>query len=177
MDNPDKAEAFVFLLARHERQLAAYVMTMVPQFADAEDILQQAKVVMWRNFDEFKPGTNFIAWARKVAFHQVLAWRRKRQRDPLLLSDAFVMAVAEETERLADVLEARERRLAHCLDKLSPEHREILDLRYKEGLAIEPLALRVNRTVAAVYRVLSRIRLQLHQCLNHNPAQNALGTE
>ena len=63
---PDRAEEFVFLLARHERLLGAYVMTMVPHPQDADDILQEAKVVMWRSFAKFELGTNFGAWARKV---------------------------------------------------------------------------------------------------------------
>ena len=62
MSAPDRAEEFVFLLARHERLLGAYVMTMVPHPADADDILQEAKVVMWRNFAKFERGTNFIGW-------------------------------------------------------------------------------------------------------------------
>lgn len=168
MSSQDRAEAFIFLLARHERQVATYVMTLVPQAADADDILQQAKIVMWRHFDEFTPGTNFVAWARKVAFHQILSFRRQKRRDPLQLSDAFLAAVAEESERAADRLDERERRLAACLDKLLPEHRRILELRYQHGLSVEALAAQVSRTVAAVYRVLSRIRAHLHACVNND---------
>jgi RNA polymerase sigma-70 factor (ECF subfamily) len=161
----DRAESFVFLLARHERLISSYVLTLVPQVADAEDILQQTKVVMWRQFAQFTPGTNFLAWARKIAFHQILSHRRKRRRDPLQFSDAFLSAVAEEHERATDTLVERERRLAACVDKLQPEHREILELRYGDGVGVEALATRVNRTVAAVYRVLSRIRAHLHACV------------
>src|SRR5687767_8405236 len=81
MSPPDRAEEFVFLLARHERQLGAYVMTMVPHPQDADDILQEAKVVMWRHFAKFESGTNFGAWSRKIAFHQVLAYRKRKHRD------------------------------------------------------------------------------------------------
>jgi RNA polymerase sigma-70 factor (ECF subfamily) len=165
MTAPDRAETFVFLLARHERALAGYVHALVPHAADADDILQQAKVVMWRQFDHFTPGTNFLAWARKIAFHQVLSHRRRRRRDPLEFSDAFVAAVAAECEAAADVLADRDRRLALCLEALLPEHRQILELRYGEGLAVDALAVRVNRTVAAVYRVLSRIRAHLQACV------------
>lgn len=87
MSPPDRAEEFVFLLARHERLLGAYVMTMVPHPQDADDILQEAKVVMWRNFGKFELGTNFGAWARKVAFHQVLAYRKRKHRDRLDFSE------------------------------------------------------------------------------------------
>lgn len=163
--SPDLAETFVFLLARHERQIATYVMTLVPSSADADDVLQESKVVMWRHFAQFSPGTNFLAWARKIAFHQVLSYRKRRRRDPIQLSDELLAAVADECERAAESLDERQRRLAACVDRLLPEHREILALRYDGGLSIEALSARVNRTVAAVYRVLSRIRAHLHECV------------
>jgi RNA polymerase sigma-70 factor (ECF subfamily) len=165
MAAPDKAETFVFLLARHERQVASYVLTLVPSAADADDILQEAKLTMWRCFGEFTPGTNFAAWARKVAFNQILSWRRRKQRDPLQFSEEFLNAVADEAERGSERLEERGRRLEDCIGRLQPEHRRILSLRYQEGLGIDDLAGRVNRTVAAVYRALSRIRAHLHDCV------------
>src|SRR3954471_19828293 len=107
MPPQDLAEHFVFLLARHERQLGAYVMTMVPHPQDADDILQEAKVVMWRNFEKFELGTNFGAWARKVAFHQVLAYRKRKHRDRLDFSEDFLRVVADEVESSTDHLEQR----------------------------------------------------------------------
>jgi RNA polymerase sigma-70 factor (ECF subfamily) len=170
----DRAEAFVFLLARHERQITTYVLTLVPAVADAEDILQQAKVVMWRHFDNFTQGTNFLAWARKIAFHQILTFRRQRRRDPLEFSDAFLAAVAEDSEHRDPALAERDGRLVGCIGKLLPEHQEIVRLRYQDGLPVETLATRVNRTVAAVYRVLSRIRAHLHACVNQEASAEGM---
>ncbi|MEW6303924.1 MAG: sigma-70 family RNA polymerase sigma factor [Verrucomicrobiota bacterium] len=164
MNAPDP-ELFVSLLARHERMLAAYVMTLVPHAADADDILQDAKVVMWRNFGQFRPGTNFGAWARKVAFHQVLSHRKRKQRDRLQFSDEFLETVAQEMENSAEHLEQHQRALNDCVAKLPPDHREVLQLRYHEGLSIDALAERLNRTVAALYRQLSRVRRNLHDCV------------
>lgn len=174
MTSQDRAEAFIILLARHERQVATYVMTLVPHPADAEDILQQAKVVMWRHFDDFTTGTNFAAWAKKIAFHQILSYRRSRRRDPVQLSDAFLTAVAEESDRAADALEERQRRLHGCVEKLLPEHRQILQLRYDERLGVEAVATRVGRSVAAVYRVLSRIRAHLQNCVGRDDFKEQL---
>lgn len=162
---PDPAEEFVFLLARHERPLGAYVMTMVPHAQDADDILQEAKVIMWRNFSKFEPGTNFGAWARKIAFHQVLAHRKRKQRDRLDFSEDFLRAVSEEVDRNADRLEQREKLLHDCLAKLPADHRETLYLRYHEGLTVEEMAPRMDRTVCALYRLLSRVRQTLHECV------------
>jgi RNA polymerase sigma-70 factor (ECF subfamily) len=165
MSPPDRAEEFVFLLARHERPLGAYVMTMVPHPQDADDILQEAKVVMWRNFSKFEPGTNFGAWARKIAFHQVLAHRKRKQRDRLDFSEEFLGAVASEAETSAEHLERRARLLHDCLAKLPAEHRDVLHHRYHEGLSIEDMAAKSSRTVCALYRLLSRVRQALHECV------------
>lgn len=168
MSPPDRAEEFVFLLARHERLLGAYVMTMVPHPQDADDILQEAKVVMWRHFAKFESGTNFGAWARKIAFHQVLAYRKRKHRDRLDFSEDFLRTVADEAEHSAEHLEQRERLLHDCIAKLPPDHREALDLRYREGLSLEDMAARLGRTVGALYRQLSRTRAVLHECVTKN---------
>lgn len=172
MSPPDPAEEFVFLLARHERLLGAYVMTMVPHPADADDILQEAKVVMWRHFGKFERGTNFAAWGRKIAFHQVLAFRKRKQRDRLDFSDDFLRVVSEEVERQGDQLERRERALHRCVEKLPPDHREALQLRYHEDLSLEDMAARLGRTVGALYRLLSRVRHVLHDCVTKSIARS-----
>ncbi|MGB8168242.1 MAG: sigma-70 family RNA polymerase sigma factor [Chthoniobacteraceae bacterium] len=171
MSPPDRAEEFVFLLARHERLLGAYVMTMVPHPADADDILQEAKVVMWRHFAKFETGTNFGAWARKIAFHQVLAHRKRKQRDRLDFSEDFLRTVSEEVEASADHLERRAQVLHDCIARLPAEHRDALHLRYHENLSLEDMAARLSRTVGALYRLLSRVRHVLHECVTKNIAR------
>lgn len=169
MNSPDpSAEEFVFLLARHERLLGAYVMTMVPNPADADDILQEAKVVMWRNFAQFQAGTNFAAWARKIAFHQVLAFRKRKHRDRLDFSDEFLNTVAVELESSSAHLEKRERALHDCMAKLPKDQREVLTLRYHESLSLEEMETRLNRTTTALYRLLSRVRHVLHGCVTQS---------
>lgn len=165
MTKPEPAEEFVFLLARHERMLRAYVHALVPHVQDADDILQEAKVRMWRSYAQFESGTNFAAWSRKVAFHQVLSYRKRRKRDRLDFSDEFLKSVASEQETSAEHLERRERALHGCIEKLPDDHREVLQLRYQEGFSLEAMAGKLQRTVTALYRQLSRVRHALHECV------------
>jgi RNA polymerase sigma-70 factor (ECF subfamily) len=168
-----KEERFVQLLGRHQRRLFLYVMTLVPSWNDAEEILQETNLVLWREFDQFQPGTSFAAWACKVALHRVLAWRKRRQRDRLEFSDTFLEAVAAESDAAADRLEERSRQLARCIDRLPPHHRELLRLRYSENHAIDAIAGRLGRRADAVYRALSRIRHALHDCVTQALASEA----
>jgi RNA polymerase sigma-70 factor (ECF subfamily) len=171
----DRVEEFVRLLGQNQRRLFLYVMSLVPNYNDAEEVLQETNLVLWREFGQFTLGTSFAAWACKVAFHQVLAWRKRRQRDRLELSDAWLEAIADEVSATADALEERAQALAGCIDKLPPQHRDMLRLRYSEGQSIEAIAGRVGRTVDAVYRVLSRIRQTLYDCVSRTLAREVRG--
>jgi len=176
--DPQRMDAFVRLLGQNQRRIAMYVVSLVPHWTDAEEIIQETNLVLWREFGQFQLGTNFAAWACKVAFHQVLAWRKKRQRDRLQFSAAFLEAVAQETDRLGDVLEERAQALAGCIEKLPVAQRDLLRLRYSEGQAIDAIAQQLERTTEAVYRALSRIRHALHDCVNeqmHGEAFEASG--
>lgn len=170
----EKVETFVRLLGQNQRRLFLYVLSLVPNWNDAEEIIQETNLVLWREFERFQPGTNFTAWACRVAFHQVLAWRKRKQRDRLDFSPAFLEAVADEVSHNADVLEERSRALAQCLEKLPPPHRALLRLRYQQGQDIETVARQVRRSVEAVYRALSRIRQTLHACVTRALQQEPL---
>jgi RNA polymerase sigma-70 factor (ECF subfamily) len=169
--SPERIDAFVRLLGQNQRRVFLYVMALVPNWNDAEEIIQETNLVLWREFAQFALGTNFAAWACKVAFHQVLAWRKKKQRDRLEFSPAFMEAVAEEAATAADALEERSQVLAGCIGKLPEAHRDMLKLRYSDGLAIEAIAKQLDRTVEAVYRALSRIRQTIHACVSQTLTQ------
>jgi RNA polymerase sigma-70 factor (ECF subfamily) len=170
---PERVDAFVRLLGQNQRRIFMYVMALVPSWNDAEEIVQETNLVLWREFAQFQLGTNFAAWACRVAFHQVLAWRKRKQRDRLKFSDAFLEAVAEEASASGEALEERAELLAGCIEKLPASQRDMLRLRYTEGLAIEAIAQQVERSIEAVYRALSRIRQAVHQCVTQTLARES----
>ncbi|WP_147869514.1 sigma-70 family RNA polymerase sigma factor [Stieleria maiorica] len=167
MVDDDRAEQFIQLLAQHERRLAAYVLTFVPRSADADDILQETKLALWRSFDQFEIGTNFGAWARQAALNRIFDFRKRKGRESqhLVFSDDCLQQLADAFEQDAPRRETQLERLSDCVAKLSPNHRRILSLRYGEGLQMQAVADRIDRTVPATYRVLSRIRLVLRDCV------------
>lgn len=170
-DETDRSEAFLRTLVEHERWLATYIYSLVASAADAEDILQDCKVVLWKKFGDFTPGSNFRAWARTVALHQILNYRRAEQRRPWSpLDQSFIEAVAAEIERRPEALDRRAEALRHCVQKLPSAHRAIVLLRYYEDREIDEIAARSERTAEAVYRLLSRIRSALNDCVSRELA-------
>ncbi|MEM9015957.1 MAG: sigma-70 family RNA polymerase sigma factor [Verrucomicrobiota bacterium] len=164
----DPAESYLSLLNENERSLRIYVHSLVREHADAEDILQACRLTMWKQFSKFEIGTNFLAWARKIAFHQILNYRRSENRKPVYKTDPkFLEAVASEIDAQSDRLEARSAALRECLHRLPDQQRRTILLRYFEGCGIEEIATETGRTEGAVYRLLSRIRASLNECITN----------
>ena len=75
---------FVRLMTKHERLVYGYILSLVPNWADADEILQETNIRLWEEFDKFVLGTNFAAWALRVAHFQVLTWRKRVSRSRLV---------------------------------------------------------------------------------------------
>ena len=158
-------EQFVRLLAGHERRIYAYILSLVPNWADADEIFQETNVRLWRDFADFEPGTNFAAWAIRVAYFQVLTWRKRAARHQLIFDDAILQSIAERHEAKLPQAESRHRALGDCMKELTTHSRELLAQCYAPGARVKIVAERLGRTGPAVYKALQRIRAALRTCV------------
>ena len=173
-DESQKTDAeFVQLFTRHQRRLYLFILAQVPSPVDAEEILQETNVIIWRKCDQFKLGTNFLAWASQIAKYEVLKYREKHRRDRLYFSDSFVEQVADEALATSDELELRRTALLHCLGKLRDQDRELIQRRYAPGENGKSLAEFLGRPVNSVYQSLGRIRRTLMECIDRRLAIRA----
>lgn len=164
------AGQFIELYTAHEVRLRGYVLSLVPRWSDAEDIVQKCSLILWNKFDQYEPGTNFFAWACQIVRFEVKAFGRQAARERMVFNDEFLKVVAEETVEKRQELERRIEALQKCVAGLPLEHRELLRLRYDERRSVGSVAKLVNRPIEGVYKALSRIRLALHTCIRRRMA-------
>ncbi len=58
-----------------QSRLKSYLFASVGNSADADDVLQETNLVLWRKREDFQQGTSFWAWSHRVAFFQLMALR------------------------------------------------------------------------------------------------------
>jgi RNA polymerase sigma-70 factor (ECF subfamily) len=162
-----KSKLFLRLFLQNERRLYAYILTLLPHRVDADDVLQEASLVMWDKFDPQRPPDDFTAWGCRIAYFKVLDFCKKRQRSRVLFSQELLERLAETAIEQAAALQLEERRaaLAGCLDKLAPADRDLLAQRFAEGATTRSTAEQVGRSVEAVYKALAKIRRALFDCV------------
>ena len=86
----DQGTWFVRQMANVQRGLYAYILQMLPNRADADDVLQRANLVMWTKREELVEGSNFVAWAARIAYFEVLTWRKQAARNRLCFDNLLV---------------------------------------------------------------------------------------
>ncbi|MGC4017711.1 MAG: sigma-70 family RNA polymerase sigma factor [Luteolibacter sp.] len=162
------------LLTRHHRRIFSYIHALVPNRHDAEDILQDTSSVICRKFEEFEPGTDFVAWACQIAWWRVRAARQKFARSKVTFDERVLEAVSRTAISMSAELDFRHDALEHCLHKLHPRDRELIMGCYEPEGGVKEAALRSGRSMAAAYKALGRIRKLLFDCvtlqLNPEPA-------
>jgi len=159
-------EEFIKLFTRYQRRVFLFILSQVPNPVDAEEIHQETNVIIWRKFDRFELGTNFLAWSCQIANYEVLKYRQRQRRDRHLFSDEFVRQVASDAVEQADELEQRRQHLAVCLSKLKSHDLELIQQRYASGESGKSVAELIGRPINSVYQSLSRIRRTLLECVN-----------
>jgi len=164
-DGPSSTERFLALLMSNQRRVHAFILSLVPNRNDADDLLQESIIVMWRKFESFQPGTDFLAWAMAIARFEVMRHRQKHARSKLVFGEDLLDSLAAMTLAKSEQFEARHDALERCLGKLSDRDRELITLRYQEGLAIKEVASRVGRPAGGMYKAMARVHTALSLCV------------
>ncbi|HHY85778.1 MAG TPA: sigma-70 family RNA polymerase sigma factor [Verrucomicrobia bacterium] len=150
---------------RSEREIFRYVSCLVPNTADAEDIVQQTALALWEKFDAYDPAQPFTPWACRFALNKTRQWMERRKRWQTLLENGLAEELARRREELQPELEERLQHLEGCLDKLPEAHRELVEGYYHRRDDVERLARGAGRSVVATYKLLQRIRQTLQLCI------------
>jgi RNA polymerase sigma-70 factor, ECF subfamily len=163
-------ESLMILLLRERVKLLAYIRAIVRDEHLAEDVYQDVAVLALRKCDEIRDQNHFLAWMRLTSRHRALKVLQGRRHQVLLdeslldcLDEQWVERDPESTTDMTDALR-------QCLERLSPRARDLVRLRYSEGISGARLAAGVDRSLNTVYVSLSRIHRSLGDCIRRRLA-------
>lgn len=160
---------FVSLITANQRRIYAYILTLVPNFNDADDIMQETTATMWEQKKDFQSGTDFAAWGARIAYFKVLDYRKKVKRSGqmIILDEQFEhinsKALAQ-NKKVDDLIH----RLKECLRKLAPQDQHLMHLRYSAGLTIKEVSMRIHKSIRHIYYSISRIQGLLLRCVERD---------
>lgn len=156
-------------------RLSGYVHTLVPLWHDAEDVLQNTKIRLWEQFDQFELGTDFAAWAFTIAGYMVRTYRKQSQRQRLCFRDDLLEKIEKHIPVSSSSCENRVSALLKCVELLSSASRQLLHMVYVDRRKVRDIACASGEKASAVYQRISRARRTLQECIEQRMRQEGGG--
>ncbi|MDQ8207932.1 sigma-70 family RNA polymerase sigma factor [Coraliomargarita sp. SDUM461003] len=169
-----KMEDFVRLYSMHESKVRAYVRAGLPTIEDVNEVMQEVSLVAWRKFSTLEDAEGFGRWMCVIARYEILKYRRSKARDRLVLDEDLLSLIADEgveetSERAAEI-----QALQKCIRKLPEKYRGLVIKAYTPDQSKKKLAAEIGKTPAALYQLLSRLRLTLLNCVQGKLANEGI---
>jgi len=159
---------FAQFVREHETSLFTYVLRMVGNKEDAEDITQEALLQAYRTWLQVDPNGagGYVKWCYRIAHN--LAIDSVRKKKPRGVDE-------EEVERTADTRALRPEevyehrvqagRMKECIQELEEKYREALILRYQEDMSYEEISKVLELPVSTIETRIHRAKKMLREKL------------
>ncbi|MBA4031445.1 MAG: RNA polymerase subunit sigma-70 [Planctomyces sp.] len=165
MSHPRSRELLARNWVKAQPPLTAFLAASMPQFSDAEDLLQEVAADVALRFDDYDPARPFLPWALGIAKIKIANFYRERERGRVVFLGESIEALAEACVRVHESLSEERAALEGCLGQLTDRSRTLLQLRYFEDLKPQEIGARLGQESASVRVSLSRIRTALSECM------------
>ncbi len=157
-----------------QERLFCYLLSIVHNRVDAEDILQETATVLWQKFDQFEEGTSFGAWATRIARNKAFEFMRKNKKTRVFFDENFYDAVSQYAQESSRNISDRSDALRFCLKKVPEKSRKLLTMRFQKDLSIKRISQSTGRSANGLYQSFSRILNAMRICMDKYLARQAL---
>lgn len=169
--NSQDYQLFIKLYLANERRIYGFVRALVPNWSDIDDIIQETAAVLWSKFDQFEKGTNFPAWALKIARYQILNYYKTQRNDKLYFSEEVVELLADKSLTKNPNHDERLSVLKKCLQKLKQYELSLIQMRYEPGSSTKLVAKQTGKELHVLYRLFNKIHAKLLMCIRQTLAE------
>jgi len=160
--------AMQVLFARHHVRVYRFVLRLVRNEATAEDLISEVFLDVWRQAQKFEGRSAVSTWILSMARFKALSSLRRRTEDELDDETAGTIEDPEDNPETALAKKDKGAALRQCLEKLSAEHREIVDLVYYHEKSVAEVSIIVGIPEATVKTRMFYARKKLSELLKEH---------
>ena len=174
-----EGSALNILIKRYTENVYFFIYRLAGNTGDAEDIVQEVFVKVWKNIEKYDTEKNFKTWLFTIARNTSIDWLRKKRHIPLSAfdndeGDNVLKDTLTDDEMLPDELAEKADDkifLEKILQSLSPAHREVLFLHYNEEMTFDEIGTILKKPLHTVKSQHRRALLVLRKQLESKPDQ------
>lgn len=162
-------QSFSLLVAKYEKMAYTLAFRIMENREEAEEVVQDAFVKMYRALPGFQFGSKFSTWFYRIVYHTALSAHKSR-RTFISLEDAGANTLTDnEMDSATSLLEREDRKeiIAKVLGQLPADGATLLTLYYLEECSVDDIHQITGLTVSNVKTKLFRARKQFYEIIQH----------
>jgi RNA polymerase sigma-70 factor (ECF subfamily) len=142
--------AMQVLYARHNVRVYRFILRLTGNQTLAEDLVSEVFLDVWRQAEGFESKSQVSTWLLAIARYKALSALRRRTDEHL--DDHMAATIEDAADNPETVVGTKDRNtiVQKCLTRLSPAHREVIDLVYYHEKSVEEVAKIVGVPAATV---------------------------
>ena len=163
---PVDQKTITSILLRDRAKLLAYIGAIVRDTHVAEDVFQEVSMLAIEKQSQIKDEQILLPWLRVAARYRSLKAIEKRGKRPALM-DTQMLDLLEPHWQAVDplIMQETNRALEDCVNKLAPQSRKLIELRYGVALSVRDIANQLGRKTDTLYKHVTRIHAALQRCM------------
>jgi RNA polymerase sigma-70 factor (ECF subfamily) len=166
--NSSQHARFLRMYASVQTKLYAFILSVVHNRSDADELYQETSVILWEKFENYRDDCSFAAWAIGIAKNKILEYLRENKRSKKIFPDQFYQQIAAVSEGAADDIPLRMSALQSCLERLKVSDQKLIAFRFHKNITIKMLSQLTGRSTDSLYKTMSRIMHMLKGCIERN---------
>jgi len=131
--------AFRQFYNRYKLGIYNYILRLIHHENAAEEIMQEVYLTVWQGSRKFRGQSSVKTWVFRIAYFQSISWLRKHH-DYEPIEDNGIYSEQEPTPEEVLIGKIETARIIAALDKLSPNHRSVIELTFVQGFSYKEIA-------------------------------------
>lgn len=147
----EQGEIFRIIVSKYRSRVYLHIRRMVIDHADADDLVQNTFIKVWKNLPEFREESQLYTWIYRIATNECLAFLKQKRRRLFLPLQDVEFSLAEKLEQQSSInVKKLELELQKAILKLPEKQRLVFNLRYYDEMKYEEMSEVLGTSVGAL---------------------------
>lgn len=136
-----KEQAFNILVTTYQEKIYHTVRRLVIIHEDADDIVQNTFIKVWKNIDQFREDSRLYTWVYRIAINEALSFLKSKKIRSLFFMDSYEVKLAQSlTDDNFFHGDEVQRKLQTAILRLPEKQRAVFNMRYFDELSYDEMS-------------------------------------
>lgn len=156
-------QAYAHIINKYKNQLYATILRMTKNPQDAQDLVQEAFIKVYRNLDKYDASGSFSGWLYRVAINHCMDEFRKKSNTTIHVEVDETKVVNREHPEVVFLKKEKSRQLERLISTLPEDERLIILLRYVNEISYEEIGEVMDVPLSTVRNKLHRAKIKMRE--------------